>query len=253
MTALLRRATLLATGAVLIAAEGMASVPNAANSTQPTPRVIRIGGRSVVPHTGIQSHGGPDITGVMTYTIRDGTAGGGAPIENCPVTLNFSGCDDVRLCRNSADCPAFQEPGPNPPYDEPGCVDCPASTVTGFTNASGQVTFVISGGSVGGSGTGVEVGACVTVRAGTPPNDVALDPLTAATADYDNLNGVDGIDKGIFQADLYATSYFARSDFDGSGAPVDGIDQGIWQSFLYSTFSTGSCEDPVTAGFTLCP
>jgi hypothetical protein len=212
MTGLVRRATLLTAVGLLAASAAMAAVPSAATSTQPSPLVIKIVG-----------HGSPpDAAGNITYTIRDGANN---PVQNSVVILSFAACGDVRICQSD--------------FMADKTVNCAARSVTGTTNALGQITFAVTG---SGSGAGAPTTTkCVAVTA----DGVPMSNLGAATADYNGVSGVNGIDGGFFSGDLFSGSYRARSDYNGDNV-VNGIDGGIWSGILFGGGSTLSCG-------TFCP
>jgi len=226
MTGLLRRATFLAIGAVLVAGAAVASVPNSTNSIQPGnpgggPQVIKIVG-----------HGSPpDPAGNVTYTIKDGQAIP-QPVQGSVVILNFAGCGEVRLCSTD------QAVG--------NTTNCASKTVSGVTNASGVVVFAVAG---SGSGAGaLSSTRCVTVTA----DGVPMNSLGAATADYNGTGGVSPTDGGQFAADLFAFPgvYRARSDFN-SDLAVTPTDGGVWAGILFGLGSLNSCGEP--AGHVFCP
>jgi len=141
------------------------------------------------------------------------------------VILNFAACGDIRVC--SSDVAAGVT------------INCGAKTSTAVTSNTGQVTIAVAG---AGNGVGGSTfGKCVAVTA----DGVPLSNLNAASADYDGINGVTGIDGGSFSSDLFARTNRARSDFDGNGV-VNGIDGGAWAAILFGLGSTASCG-------TLCP
>jgi hypothetical protein len=202
MTGLVRRATLLSAAGVLAASAAMAGVPSATTSVQPTGLVIKVVARSL---------SSPDPAGNITYTIRDASNNA---VPGSVVILNFASCTDVRVC--SAQVGSGMS------------VNCGAHTVTGVTNASGQVTMVVSG-------TSTTAGPflatkCVSVTA----DGVPFSNLNAATPDYDgstatggtgNGLGTDLIDVGICYGDKNNFPSRLRSDMDGDG-DVDLIDVG---------------------------
>lgn len=211
MTGLVRRATLITAAGLLAATAAMAGVPSATTSSQPSGLVIKVVG-----------HGSPpDPAGAITYTIRDASNN---PVPGSVVICNFAACGDVRIC--SSDVGTGMT------------VNCGSKTVSGVTNASGQVTVVVAGASSGGPPTFTK---CVSVTA----DGVPLSNLNGATADYDGIGGVGGIDLGAFSADLFAGTNRRRSDFDGNNL-VNGIDLGAWSAILFGGGSGISCG-------TLCP
>jgi hypothetical protein len=183
MTGLVRRATLITAVGLLAASAAMAGVPSASTSIQPTGLVIKIVG-----------HGSPpDPIGTVSYTIRDASNN---PVPGSVVILNFAACADVRIC--SSDVGTGMT------------VNCGSKTVTGVTNASGQVSIVVAGSSGGGAPSFTK---CVAVTA----DGVPYANLNGATADYNALDGVTLLDVSSCYGDVVAGTGRKRSDFDGNG------------------------------------
>jgi len=190
MTGLVRRATLITAAGLLAATAAMAGVPSATTSSQPTGLVIKIVG-----------HGSPpDPAGNITYTIRDASNN---PVPGSVVIANFAACGDVHVC--SSDVGTGMT------------VNCGAKTVTGVTNASGQITIVVAGTGTT-SNVGLSLSKCVAVTA----DGVPMSNLNAATADYDGLSGVKALDISTAYGDVvFATNngvHRLRSDYNGDGA-----------------------------------
>jgi hypothetical protein len=208
---LVRRATLFCAVGLLVAGAAMAGVPSAGTSLQPTPSLIKLVGHTV----------SPDPKGNITYTINDASNN---PVPGSVVILNFSACTDVRLCSSD------QGAGIS--------VNCAAKSITGVTNATGQITFSV----VGTSGTGAATfGSCVGVTA----DGVVLTNLKAATADYDGLSGVNPLDVSQCYADVLAGTNRSRSDFDGNGL-VNPLDVSALYGIVLGGGSASSCT-------TICP
>jgi hypothetical protein len=216
MTGLVRRATLITAAGLLAATAAMAGVPSATTSSQPSPSVIKLVG-----------HGSPpDPAGNVLYTIRDASNN---PVPGSVVILNFAGCGDSRICQSDVLAGLT--------------VNCSAKTVTGVTNASGQITVAVVG-----TGTGVGPAVFVPTRCVTVTADgVPLSNLNCAVADLNGVNGVNGIDLGLFGSDLGPpSSNRARSDYDANGV-LNGIDLGLFGAVLGPpTGSISSCT-------TVCP
>src|SRR5258708_27359243 len=157
MTGLVRKATLLTACGVLFAAAAMANVPSAANSS--VPACISIMGSAA---------GTPDAAGTFTITVRDLANN---PLNGSSVVVDFSGHSDMIICDNQLNGAVL--------------VNCPAKTVRQFTNALGQVTFTVIGGSTGG-GLAVSVGSGGKVYA----DGVLLGSPGASVYDLDHAAGV---------------------------------------------------------------
>jgi hypothetical protein len=196
---------------LLVAGAAMAGVPSAGTSTQPTNSVIKIVG-----------HGSPpDPAGTITYTIRDASNN---PVPGSVVICNFSACGDVRIC--SSDVGAGMT------------INCGAHTVTGVTNASGQVSIVVCGASSAGAPS---FGKCIAVTA----DGVVLNNLNGATADYDGINGCNLLDVSACYGDVQAGTGRKRSDYNGDGT-VNLLDVSAEYGIVAGGGSPLSCS-------TLCP
>jgi hypothetical protein len=145
------------------------------------------------------------------------------------VTIDFSGCTDMRL---SAD-----------PHDPQAIVNCAAQTVSKFTDAQGIVRFRVVGGSVGVPGT-----------PGSPRNsahvygDGTLEASPeVAIYDLTNFDGLGAADLSAWLADFFDGFDPERCDYDGSGA-MGANDLSFWLKAFFAAQSTGNCG---TAGH--CP
>ncbi len=211
MTGLVRRATLITAAGLLAATAAMAGVPSATTSSQPAGLVIKLVG-----------HGSPpDPAGNINFTIRDASNN---PVPGSVVILNFAACTDARLC--SSDVGTGMT------------VNCGAKTVTGVTNATGQLTVVAAGTSSGGAAVFAK---CVAVTA----DGVPLSNLNAATADYDGVGGVSLLDVSACYGDVIAGTNRTRSDYDGNGV-VNLLDVSAIYGIKVGNGSPFSCT-------TLCP
>jgi hypothetical protein len=190
------RSAALATLLAAAPAVARADDPGAPNSIYP--EHIRL--------TGHDGAGVSDPRGRFTVTIRNVAFD---PLPGITVTIDVSGAQDLRLCAT----PAL-----------PGLtVDCVARTVSGVTNAQGQVEFAIFGwaentGNGMGSGAGAARIRAYTGPCCTPGGVVVLDaPLSVSACDQSGGDGVNSLDISRFLADFGAGGYPARSDHDHSG------------------------------------
>ncbi|TMQ72740.1 MAG: hypothetical protein E6K80_01940 [Candidatus Eisenbacteria bacterium] len=142
----------------------------------------------------------PDPLGSATFVIRHIDR---APVPGAEVIIDFSACSDVTVS------PTALQPGVT--------FDCANHTVTAIADAFGVVTFDLVGVGNGGSPRSL-------------PNCAAV---------YASRNGVNGIDASLFAADLFASTYRARSDLNGDGK-VDGLDASIFAAALFGGGSTAS-------------
>src|SRR5262245_47026067 len=211
MTGLVRKATLMGVGGLLVAGAAMAGVPDPAASSIGV--VINLGGNTA---------GTVDVRAEKTMTIRDAFNN---PIGNSTVVITFTNCtsQDIRLCNNQ----------PN----HPGALfNCAAKTVTAVTNAAGVATFRVAGGANnnGGNPAGALAG-CATVQA----DGVPMGSLTVGAPDENNTGGVTVADLSSFAGDRFGL-YRGRSDFNGDNA-VTVADLAIFSQFRFGGGSNASC------------
>lgn len=182
MTGLIRKATLLSACGMLLATAAMAGIPSATNSDKPANMKV-VGFQGTVPDS---------VDGKFTVTVRDA---GNNPINASNVVVDFSGCSDMKVQQNQL----------NANYT----INCPAKTVSAYTNAAGVVGFTILGGSTGNVGpfTGA---SCAKIFA----DGVLLSSPTVAIFNLDNSGGVNASDASVLATDVGTHAYRARSDFD---------------------------------------
>jgi hypothetical protein len=230
MNGLIRKAGLFTLGALLLASMAVAGVPNATNST------LTLG----LPLCGGSTAGGSaegvevvDPAGARTFTIRDGN---NVAVPNVVVTIDFSTCTtgEFRLCGTQTGTGMT--------------INCAARTISGTTNGLGQVTFNVSGHTVGSPAVNTPC-AVVTSLAQN------LGTLRLSAFD-DGSGGVTGGDVGRVLSDRAAYiastgNYRMRSDFDGD-ADVDGADVGGMLSVRAATI-TSSTQAFSCAGGVTCP
>lgn len=204
MSNLIRKTTLLAVGALLIAGAVNAGAPSSAQSTKPV-------GVQLVGTNGTFGTSSIDPRGNATYVIKDAVPN---VVPNASVTLDFSLCPFVRLCANQrADL----------------VVDCTNNTVTGVTDNAGTIVFAI----VGNDNQGTIISqanfpepdpappppqnyfGCAKVTVTVPGFPPAIYPnLIAATYDHEVLAaGVSSGDLGQCISDILALNYRERTDY----------------------------------------
>jgi hypothetical protein len=202
-----------------------------------------------------------DPLGNVTYTIRGQL---NDIIPNCLVTIDFSGCPQIRLCRAGGNNATVTCVGPNGQ----------GKVVSGWTGANGSVTFAVVG-SVDQAtyqsnadfppnpppcpspGTQDYLGcATVTVTApGFPP--INFPNLIVSAADHTLMdNGVGSGDLARCLADLVTNRYRERSDYDtslesGGAGCLNSGDLSMLISIAVRGGSTRSCT-PAQGG-TPCP
>jgi len=219
MTGLVRKATLLIVLGIVAAASAMANVPTPANCDLPDPAYIRVVGMNGVT---------PDPSGTFTITVRNEL---NAPIPNCQVQLDFTGCTDLTLCNTGA------------------AVNCPTKSVSVNTDINGVATFTVVGATnnVGASaGPGND---CVSVYAG---GSYLLGTLTAVVYCQNDVAPV-GADVGLTVADFVcllqdwgAGNYRGRSDMDFDGALTPG-------DFVQIMIAWGDGNSASGCSTTYCP
>jgi hypothetical protein len=215
MTGLVRKIALLGACGLFMAAAASAAVPDPAHSN--VPAYVKVGGA--------QSNAGvPDPTIAFSITVRDFLNN---PISGSNVEVNFGNCSDTKLCTAVI---AGQT------------VDCTNRAVRASTNASGQVTLSILGGS---TNAGITVPPAIAAGAGSGCIRVYADGIQLATATsvvYDQNgsavppgNGVNGLDFSIAKSDVGASGlgapYRGRTDYTTDGA-VNGADLSALKSVV---------------------
>jgi hypothetical protein len=251
MNHLIRKAMLIAVGALLVAGAANAGAPSSANSTRTS------GGMQLV---GTNGSGGPgpdavDTKGNFSFTIRDAVPN---VIPGATVLINFTGCPHIRLCSDMKLSNAT--------------VDCIAKTVSTVTNGIGVASFSIVGmvdqttyvanqnfpepDPVPGLYAG-----CATVTVTVPGFPPAIYPnLIAAAFDHEVLaapgNGVLGGDIAKAVSDVLSANYRERSDYSGAAGPdgqLLGGDVALSVSVVLGSGSTSSCATSSGNIGTQCP
>lgn len=172
--------------ALLAASPVRAGVPSPSNWTVP-PMILVVGE---------DGNGIPDSVGEFTIDARDLA---NQPMAGVLVTIDFSGCNDIRLAAN--------------PQDPDAIVDCALRTVSKHADANGIAVFRIAGSCSappGSPGSGLH---CVPILG----DGVVQFYVDAATID---LTGGDGLGPADFSAwldDFFGGLQPIRSDFDHSG------------------------------------
>lgn len=209
MTASFRNAALLVAAALFGAPAATAQIPSPANSTVP-PCISLVG-----------SVGGvPDAAGTFTVTVRDLANN---PMIGAAVEIDLSNCPDLGLCQNQLD--------PNV------TLACLPKTALKVTNAFGQATFILLGGSNNAAGiTGANAGR---IRA----NGILIGSPTVSAYDLDGAGNpaVGANDLGWWLFDFASGNYYGRSDYDCSGN-IGANDLSLWLARFGSGASAGpSC------------
>lgn len=224
MNGLVRKAALLGACGLFMASVASAAVPDPAHST--VPAFIRAGGAQTAVG------GVPDPTVAFTITVRDFLNN---PISGSNVEVNYSNCSDTKLCTAVV---------------AGRTVDCTNRAVRSSTNASGQVSLSILGGSTNG---GTTIPPAIAAGAGSGCIRVYADGIQLATATsivYDQNgslpggNGVNGLDLSIAKNDVGASGlgapYRGRTDYTADNA-VNGADLSALKTIVGSSgLGTGS-------------
>ena len=165
MTGLVRKATLLTAAGLLAASAAMAGVPSPTNSTTP-PCITLVGSLAGVP----------DAAGQFNIVVRDLANN---PLNGASVVIDLSGCNDLSICDDQLDANAL--------------VNCGAKTTRKFTNALGQVSFIVLGGSNGGGNASSLLGAGRIYANGTQ-----IQAPTVSAFDLDGAGGVGANDLSLW-------------------------------------------------------
>ena len=207
MTGLVRKATLLTAAGLLAASAAMAGVPSPTNSTTP-PCITLVGSLAGVP----------DAAGQFNIVVRDLANN---PLNGASVVIDLSGCNDLSICDDQLDANAL--------------VNCGAKTTRKFTNALGQVTFIVLGGSNGGGNASSLLGAGRIYANGTQ-----IQAPTVSAFDLDGAGGVGANDLSAWFGDFGAGQPFGRSDYDCSGT-IGANDLSLWFGEFGAGTSASSC------------
>ncbi len=218
MTGLIRKATLLAVGALLVAGVAAAGVPNSATST--VPPVLFVKGN------------GAEGTSIMVFTIKDANS---VAVANAPVVINFAACyDQMKLCN-------AQGAGLT--------VDCTAKTVTGTTDGVGQVTFRLAGAPVTGVIPTTPVACASLVVGGQPFPNLQASAYNVSLLVGNTAGGVDAGDLASMICKILGVNcpgaYDAGFDVDRNGA-LSAADLSFTISCLLDGSGVANCA-------TLCP
>ncbi len=184
-----------------------AAIPSPGNSTIPLHAAL-VGRSAAVPDS---------AAGHFIVTVRDLANN---PVAGDQVTLDFSGCADLRIAADPLD-PRLQ-------------VSCAHHTVAAITGTDGVASFTLVGASFARAATPGPQWMKVYALGGTLLGSV---PLAA----YD-LNGDGGVtlaDLALFSADYFGGTLPGRSDYKGDGI-VTLTDLGLWARTYFAAGSTAS-------------
>lgn len=197
MTGMVRKATLLACGGLLVASAAMAAVPS------PAPDSVIPCGLNLVGTTGVG--GTADAKGQFTIQVNDLALN---PIAGSSVVVSFNGCTpDVRVCATQS-------------FPVSGIVsDCSGvvGEVSAVTDGNGEVILRVTGGANNlASGTPGAGFKCGVVYA----DGVALGTVNVGVFDQNGAGGAGVPDVSLWLADSFRFAslaiYVGRSDYNCS-------------------------------------
>jgi len=220
MTGLVRNAA-IAAACMLVASAAFAGVPSPGTSTVGANRINLVGyyNGASDPSNAADS---TSFKSNLAVTVRDLANN---PVAGSNVVIDFSGCtSDVKI-------------GSTQSYHAE-TVGCSGATVSNFTNAAGQVNFVVIGGR---SASSAHAAGCAKVYA----DGVLLASIGVGTYDENNAAGVTLVDLSAWVNDYGSATNPDRSDFDGSGS-VTLVDLSYWVSCYGAAKSN-------TSAASLCP
>lgn len=221
MTGMVRKATLLACGGLLVASAAMAAVPS------PAPDSVIPCGINLVGTTGIG--GTADAKGQFTIQVNDLALN---PIPGSSVVVSFNTCTpDTRVCATQS-------------YPISGIVaDCSGvvGEVSAVTDGAGEVILRVTGGSNNlASGTPGAGFKCAIVYA----DGVALGTVNVGIFDQNGGGGVSVPDVSLFLADSFRYAglaiYVGRSDYNCSNS-INPTDLAQMLSVSIPATSSNSC------------
>lgn len=185
---------------------------------------------------GTNAAGVPDPIGAFTIVARTDW---GNPVNNYPLTLDFSDCSDVSICSAQ--------------LAQGGTVYCEKGlrTITFPMRLDGTWTITLIGGAVNGSRLST---GCMRIIVGPVAlADPALgNAVTVAALDQTGGDGLNMADFSVLLSDVLSGKNPSRSNFGRAAAcqsNVNAADLSIWlESFL-----TGYVEGCSSKGASLCP
>jgi len=190
-----------------------AATPRPALSTTPAPFNWVV--PPMIPVVGHDANGVPDARGEVVVFIRDLA---NLPVPNSLVTLDFSGCPDLRLCTDS--------------HDPDAVLNCALASVSKFTDVNGSARFRVVGCSVGIPGSPGSPWNCARIYA----DGVLGGSPYVASYDLVGCDGLTPVDISAWLEDFFGGNNPPRADLDGSGD----LGAGDLGRFLDAFFASGS-------------
>jgi len=202
--------TTAALATLVLAVPGRAdSMPICCNTDVPF-LIPVVGSNGVVPASGF---------GRFDVVVRDHANN---PVPGATVTIDLSFATDVSLCAD--------------PLDPSLTVNCANKTVSGTTNAFGQVFFTVLGGSNGAAN------ATTLLQGGRIyANGILIASPTVAVFDLDGVNGLGAGDLTAFLTDFASGQPWGRSDLDGNNG-LGAHDLAVFLSAFASGTQIVSCS-----------
>ena len=210
MTGLVRKATLLTVGGLLLAGAAMAGIPSSANSTIPTCITVMDGSVPALC-------GGP----LALFTIKDANNNA---VGSVTIVLDFTTCSpDASVDECNAQ--------PDPTIGSTGVIEGPFETLAYTADLSGQLCT-----SVIGSGTNVTPLAsgrpvCCKIYAASQFMGTAT--VTVVRYDLSGDGLVGGLDGSLWVSDFFNANYNSRADYDCSGT-IGGLDGSLWVASFFT-------------------
>jgi hypothetical protein len=224
MTGLVRNAA-MTVACMLVATAAFAGVPSPTTSVVGTGsgnQRINLAGYAAGATDPLNAADSVSMGTKLTVTVKDLA---GNVVAGSNVVLDFSGCtSDLKI-------------GSTQVYHAE-TVGCSGATVSNFTNASGVVTFAVTGGR---QFTSAHAFGCAKVYA----DGVLLGSIGAGTFDQNDAGGLTLSDLSLWAGDYFGGTNPDRSNYTGSGS-VALSDLSAWAGAYFSGRSN-------TSAATVCP
>ena len=208
MTGLVRKATLLSVGGLLIAGAAMAGLPNAANSDIPA-------SISIFDDNADVSASLPD----QRLVIRDEN---NIPVPNATVVFDFTtGASANRGVGIQSNCPDASVEiclvQPSPYVGQPGATVGPGEVITFVTDANGELFVTIIGSGINVTPDPAGRPVCAHIYAGSVAMGTVIVTMTTYNLEPDaELNFFDG-SRWLDDEGADPPTYNSRSDYQGDG------------------------------------
>jgi hypothetical protein len=257
MTGLVRKATLLSAGGLLIAGTAMAGIPSAANCT--------MGGQAVDGHGLVVNKAAQNVVSISStqmLVIRDTDNN---PVPFVEVTFQattdpFFMSDGVGINIVCADLEVELCDAQNPAWTGGAVTTGAGETVTATTDGAGQLFVTLLGAGPNFTcSAGTPVATCATDDPAAPSRPkcvritaggtVVLGRVFVTNANYD-LNGSGGanapdgsawlVDRNSFGPAAGTRTYNSRSDYNGDGT-INAVDGSILSAAIVAALPNAPC------------